>query len=270
MATGRRAFHGKSAIDTLAAIIKHRAGADRADRAAGARPLRWVVERCLSKEPSNRYASTQDLAQELRVLRDHVTDISGTTAAGRKERRRRRAREPADGGPGPRRLAGMYLAGKRAGPDADSRFSASHVPTRMGRLRALRARRTDDRLPGRSFDRDARPVFFTTLDRRSGARRDFGFPEARSPLGSLLPGRACAVTEGGNARARSRSSEGAHARDDRRRRTRPIGLGGKGLLISARAARSNNPIGKVLFETSDLIRSPRLLPFFRGGRDRFS
>ena len=39
-------------------------------------PFRWAVERCLAKEPAHRFASTAGLHQQLRDLRDHLTDLS--------------------------------------------------------------------------------------------------------------------------------------------------------------------------------------------------
>src|SRR5207237_1190487 len=36
-------------------------------------PLRWLIERCLAKEPVERFASTRDLAGDLRRIRDHVS-----------------------------------------------------------------------------------------------------------------------------------------------------------------------------------------------------
>ena len=33
-------------------------------------PLRWIVERLLAKDPSDRYESTRDLYRELRQIRD--------------------------------------------------------------------------------------------------------------------------------------------------------------------------------------------------------
>ncbi|MCA1559765.1 MAG: hypothetical protein LC804_05690, partial [Acidobacteria bacterium] len=38
--------------------------------------LRWVIERCLAKDPEERYASTRDLARDLAHLCDHVSDAS--------------------------------------------------------------------------------------------------------------------------------------------------------------------------------------------------
>ncbi|MCI0606232.1 hypothetical protein L0156_24865, partial [bacterium] len=39
-------------------------------------PLRWLIERCLSKDRVNRYGATIDLFHDLKNLRDHVFEIS--------------------------------------------------------------------------------------------------------------------------------------------------------------------------------------------------
>jgi Tol biopolymer transport system component len=83
MATGKRAFQRKTAIDTLAAILN-----DEPEPISMASPqtpihLRWTIERCLAKESPGRYASTQDLARDLSTLRDHLSEAtsSATIAA---------------------------------------------------------------------------------------------------------------------------------------------------------------------------------------------
>src|SRR5262249_38501496 len=43
--------------------------------------LRWILERCLSKDPEERYASTRDLARDLQAIRDHISEVSGSVAA---------------------------------------------------------------------------------------------------------------------------------------------------------------------------------------------
>ena len=48
-------------------------------------PLRWIIERLLAKDPSERYDSSRDLYRELKQLRDRLSDatapVSGVTAA---------------------------------------------------------------------------------------------------------------------------------------------------------------------------------------------
>ena len=59
----------ESAAETLTAIIREEP--EPLDEAAPKVPalVRWIVERCLAKDPEERYASTRDLAQELQDLR---------------------------------------------------------------------------------------------------------------------------------------------------------------------------------------------------------
>ncbi|HTO89421.1 MAG TPA: protein kinase [Thermoanaerobaculia bacterium] len=78
MATGKRAFARKSGPETMAAIIR-----EEPEPVAGAAPstpipLRWIVERCLAKEPEERYASTADLARDLRRMRDHLSEAASS------------------------------------------------------------------------------------------------------------------------------------------------------------------------------------------------
>jgi len=68
MVSGRRAFSGKSANDTLAAILKDEPPA-LADSAKPASPeFERVIERCLAKSPAQRFHSAHDLAFALRSL----------------------------------------------------------------------------------------------------------------------------------------------------------------------------------------------------------
>jgi Tol biopolymer transport system component len=89
MAAGKRAFSRGTAAETLAAIIR-----DEPEPLQSLSPqvpvaLRWVVERCLAKDPEERYASTRDLARDLAHLRDHVSEASGEAAAAPTARPRR-------------------------------------------------------------------------------------------------------------------------------------------------------------------------------------
>lgn len=70
LAAGRRAFGRDSATETMAAIIREDHEPLPATTPA---PLRWVIDRLLSKDPADRYDSTRDLFRELRQVRDHLT-----------------------------------------------------------------------------------------------------------------------------------------------------------------------------------------------------
>jgi len=78
MVTGRRAWKRNSAAETLTAIIREEPQ-PALEIAAPNTPtaLRWLISRCLSKDPEERYASTRDLARDLSTLRDHLSEISG-------------------------------------------------------------------------------------------------------------------------------------------------------------------------------------------------
>jgi serine/threonine protein kinase len=80
MATGKQPFRKPTAAQTLAAIIQDEPEPVEAANPAIPVPVRWIVERCLAKEPNGRYASTQDLARELANVRDHLSQISSVEA----------------------------------------------------------------------------------------------------------------------------------------------------------------------------------------------
>src|SRR5262249_7687282 len=68
MATQRRAFARSSAVETMNAILTDEPPLEE----VASPPLRWTLERCLAKEPEDRYASTRDLAREVRALAEHA------------------------------------------------------------------------------------------------------------------------------------------------------------------------------------------------------
>ncbi|HEY6930098.1 MAG TPA: protein kinase [Thermoanaerobaculia bacterium] len=80
MATGRRAFSRGTTAESLAAIIREEPEPVESLAPASPVALRWVIERCLAKDPEERYASTRDLARDLAHLRDHLSEVSGQTA----------------------------------------------------------------------------------------------------------------------------------------------------------------------------------------------
>ena len=76
MATGRRAFHRGSAPETLTAVIREDPEPIAALNPEIPAALRWIVERCLAKEPRQRYSSTDDLARDLAGVRDHLSEAA--------------------------------------------------------------------------------------------------------------------------------------------------------------------------------------------------
>ena len=102
MATGKSPFLRDSAPQTLTAIIEDDPEPIGTLSPRTPPPLRWIVDRCLAKEPDDRYASTRDLARDLKSIRDHLSEASSSDAAGPAEPRRR-----------PRASRG-YLAGAAA------------------------------------------------------------------------------------------------------------------------------------------------------------
>jgi len=78
LATGRQAFVRDSAAQTLTAIIE--ADPDLEPLAALPAPLRWIIERCLAKDPGGRYASTADLYRDLRQLRERQSELGQSGA----------------------------------------------------------------------------------------------------------------------------------------------------------------------------------------------
>jgi serine/threonine protein kinase len=76
MATGRRAFSKKTSVDTLSAILNEEPEPVGGLNPQVTPPLRWIIERCLAKDPHGRYVSTRDLARDLATVRDHSSEIS--------------------------------------------------------------------------------------------------------------------------------------------------------------------------------------------------
>jgi Tol biopolymer transport system component len=78
MATGKHPFRRATGVETLAAILN-----DDPPPLTGEFPeaFVWIVERCLAKNPAERYGSTSDLAYELRHLRDRGASAISTTRA---------------------------------------------------------------------------------------------------------------------------------------------------------------------------------------------
>jgi len=78
LATGLRAFQRGTAIETLSAIVRDEPPPLAAVSPQAPEGLRWIIERCLAKDPEDRYASTRDLARDLTNLRDRASESRAT------------------------------------------------------------------------------------------------------------------------------------------------------------------------------------------------
>jgi predicted ATPase len=83
MVTGSRAFQRKTPTETMAAVLR-----DQPERLASSTipapaPFIWILERCLAKDPSQRYSSTRDLARELHEVLNRLGDTSGPRSENR-------------------------------------------------------------------------------------------------------------------------------------------------------------------------------------------
>jgi eukaryotic-like serine/threonine-protein kinase len=88
LASGKQAFARPSTVETMAAIVREDPPPMEVKLPA---PLNWIIDRCLAKEPEQRYESTRDLYRDLRNLRDHFSEAYTTSAlapvAAQKKRR---------------------------------------------------------------------------------------------------------------------------------------------------------------------------------------
>jgi len=79
MIAGKRPFDRGTSPETLAAIIREEPPPLPAANEGVTRDLQQIVNRCLAKSPQDRYASTRDLARDLRDLRNRLTAGSDST-----------------------------------------------------------------------------------------------------------------------------------------------------------------------------------------------
>jgi eukaryotic-like serine/threonine-protein kinase len=81
MATGKRAFERTTSAETLTAIIREEPAPVAQLNPRVPSPVRWLLERCLAKDPEDRFGTTKDLARDLADVRDHLSEasISSTT-----------------------------------------------------------------------------------------------------------------------------------------------------------------------------------------------
>jgi serine/threonine protein kinase len=127
MVTGKKAFQKKTAVGTLAAILNEDPPSIVTSNTEVPLQLRWIMDRCLAKEPRLRYASTDDLARDLAVLRDRLHETVSSADVLLRGRRVRGITTPSVVRVGVTALL-LLIAGVLVGPWLLSRRSGPAVP----------------------------------------------------------------------------------------------------------------------------------------------
>jgi len=83
MVTGRPAFRGKGKAEIMAAILRDQPERLSSIKLQAPAPFFWILERCLAKDPNQRYVSTRDLARDLATIRDLRIDVNTRDAVPR-------------------------------------------------------------------------------------------------------------------------------------------------------------------------------------------
>ncbi len=90
MLAGKRAFRGETPADTLTAIIRDEPEPLETLAPSVPPPVRWLVERCLAKEPDGRYDSTRDLVRDVATCLLHRSEALPTVTDARHDGTSRR------------------------------------------------------------------------------------------------------------------------------------------------------------------------------------
>ena len=259
-------------VQTLAAIIQEEPEPIGSKNPQVPVPLRWIIERCLAKEPEDRYASTKDLARELATVRDRLGEasLSGAVLAAEPARPGLRVRKAV--------LALSLLAAVLAGAVA-GRLSKGSA---FSPIRFRQVTFGNFSISHASFAPDGQTVVYSVLQKggselltaRAGTPefRSLGIPNAEihsiSSQGEMAitldsknpqPTLARVALAGGAPREILENCAGASWAPD-----------GKSLAVVHFVNgkyRLEFPIGKTLYETTSPIQAPRVSP--RGDRVAF-
>jgi len=269
MATGSRAFSGATAVDTMSAILHEEPKPVAALNPALPAPLRWVVERCLAKDPEERYASTRDLARDLASVRDHISEVSGARELlpGAPARPGRRLLVPLVALVFVAGLAAAFLSGKSAGRTPPPSFH--QLTFRRGEIVSARFA-PDAQTVLYTAAWDGKPIEIFVSRPESPESRPFGVSGAQvlaiSGSGEMALSLNCRVLEpfvrtGTLARV---SVAGGAAPREVLEDIEWADWGPDGALAIVREVQGRGrlefPIGKVLYETTGYITHPRVSP----------
>jgi WD40 repeat protein len=262
MATGKRPFQKKTAIDTLGAILNTEPEPIASLNPQIPAPLRWIVERCLAKEPRQRYASTEDLARDLASVRDHISEVSSCAAAAVQAKRSPLLRIVALIGMAALLAAGYFAATLRSHPNPAPRFQ--RISYQKGNLGSARFAPDGQTVVYAMFGvgSDFKPYELYSTRVGSLDSRLLGLPPADILSISRSGQMALSLSEGATL------SEASLAGGAPRRILEGIGGAdwspdGKELAILHDVGgkhRLEYPVGKVLYESTDPLANLRVSP----------
>ena len=267
--TGKRAFARATVVDTLSAILHEEPEPVASLRADTPIPLRWLIERCLAKEPDERYASTRDLARDLAVLRDHLGETGPTEGLTVRPPRRRALPLLAAIVAGAALLVvGSLLAagGLAARPPASYR----QITFREGTIRSARFSSDGNTVVyGASWA--GQPLEVYVLRPGTPESRALGIPggnvlgvSSSGELAVLLRHRSLGLFPGSGTMARLPLEGGSAPREVLEDVLSADWAPDGASMAVVREARGRQrlefPIGKILYETSGWISHPRISP----------
>jgi eukaryotic-like serine/threonine-protein kinase len=85
--TGLPPFRRPSAAQTMAAVLEAEPPTLSEVNARVPRQVSWIVERCLAKDPGDRYGATSDLARDLELAQSRLSELSTPAVAAPSQRR---------------------------------------------------------------------------------------------------------------------------------------------------------------------------------------
>ena len=193
MLSGRKAFEGKSAVETLNAILHEEPAALVVTKGPMPPAMERLVLHCLEKAPENRFQSMKDLAFDLQAI-STISSRRRREAEGPRRRRDRadvgsRSAPPSSSPPPSRRLA----VGRRSpGTPPAAVLPAGLVPAGPDRKGPIRPRRA-----GRDLRRElAGGAVAALLDARRRPQGAAARPGRRPAHGPVARGRTGPAAEG--------------------------------------------------------------------------